>query len=472
VAELDLADIQGNILNGYTYPAACHLFFHVCSADRGRDFLHRLVDEVTIQSSTPWPTKPANVTNVALTYAGLEKLGVTDAVLRRLPGAFREPIEQRAADVLGDTGDNRPGLWDPGMRKSHVLVLVFGDDETVRAGVERVSEAASRCGLEPPHCQPARSLDNQREHFGFADGFGQPAVEGAPMPTTGARRRRPGQGVPQEDGITWRDLKAGEFILGYPDEDGVGVLEGPEAPLLRNGSYLVYRKLRQEVGRFEALLNGHADRFGATLPPGTPRDRAYLRELLAAKLTGRWRDGVALELAERRSPADVEHLRTKARRDLDNDFRYAQTDAEGRVCPRGAHVRRTNPRDDLPGGGALSRRHRIIRRGMPYGAEWTDGAHDDERGLIFMCFNADFERQFEFIQRRWVNDGNAFGLGDDRDFFAGTDQELPKMVIQGDRPYLLAREQVVFTRGCEYLLMPSISALRDIVSLRPGLVAR
>jgi hypothetical protein len=118
----------------------------------------------------------------------------------------------------------------------------------------------------------------------------------------------------------------------------------------------------------------------------------------------------------------------------------------------------------------MSRRHRIIRRGMPYGTPWTKGTTDRDRGLIFMCFNADFERQFEFIQKRWVNDGNAFTLGDDRDLFAGTDQPLPKMVIQGARPYLLERRPIVFTRGCQYLLMPGLNALRDIVAGRKGLI--
>jgi Dyp-type peroxidase family len=464
VAELDLDDIQGGILSGYTFTAAVHLFFRVPGADAGRAFLSRLLPRIT--TAAPW-TKPTFVVNVALTYAGLEALDVTYPVLRRLPTAFAEPTRRRARRLLGDTGPNDPATWNLPLEDVHVLVLLSGEDQSLPAAAAQVCLAAGQSGVEFLRCQHAHartSLQNQREHFGFADGFGQPAVEGSPA------QRRAGQGTPQGDGITWRDLKAGEFILGYPDEDGQGALSDPEAPLLRNGSYMVYRKLEQDVGGFEALLDAHAAAFGATLPPGAPRAHHYARELLAAKLFGRWRDGVALEIAPRRRAAEVMNLRTKANDDRDNNFRYDQTDDRGLVCPRGAHVRRTNPRDVLPGDGVLVRRHRILRRGLPYGTEWTEGSSDRDRGLIFLCFNADLERQFEFIQRRWMNDGNAFGLGDDRDVCAGIERTPSKAVIPGHRPYLLDRRQVVFTRGCQYFLMPGSNALRDIVAQRPGLV--
>jgi Dyp-type peroxidase family len=465
VAALDLADIQGGIVNGYRYPAASHLFFRVPCADAGRGFLRCLLDGIALRPAAR-RTAPKAV-NVALTYAGLKTLEVTDAVLRRLPTAFAEPTEQRAPRLLGDTGANGPSQWNLAMHDADVLVLVYGNDQTLSPAAEDVCETAKDCGVEFLRCQPAHSLttlENQREHFGFADGFGQPAVEGAPA------RRRAGQGTPQADGVTWRDLKAGEFILGYPDEDGQGALGDPEALLLRNGSYMVYRKLEQDVAAFEALLDDHAGAFGATLPAGTRQDHAYLRELLAAKLFGRWRDGMALEIAPQRSGEEVSDLRRQAHQDRDNDFRYAQMDADGLVCPHGAHVRRMNPRDALPGDGALSRRHRIIRRGMPYGTAWAEESTDRDRGLIFMCFNADLERQFELVQRRWVNSGNSFGLGDDADVCAGVSRTPAKIVIPGHLPYLLDRRQVVFTRGCQYFLMPGINALRDIAAKRPGLV--
>jgi Dyp-type peroxidase family len=468
VVRLELADIQGNILNGYGFPRAMHMFCSVDGAAGGRSFLARLLAD-GVQSAEQWKSKPAAVVNLALTFAGFEQLGVEDAVLRELPDAFREPIRRRAERVLGDTGADAPSHWDLDTSAAHILVLVAASDEKhdagLRAKVDDVAKYASECGVTIGPCQPAQSLKNQREHFGWADGFGQPAVEGAPVAPTGKARRRVGQGVPMPDGITWRDLKAGEFVLGYPDEDEQ-VLSGRTEALLRNGTYLVYRKLEQDVDGFNGHLREEARRCRDAL--GLDKPEEHVQEMLAAKIVGRWRDGVALPIVEQRSPQDTAHMIDRAAEDPDNDFRYA-LDPSGYICPRGAHIRRTNPRDGLVGGGQVSRRHRIIRRGMPYDGRGEDGK--PKRGLIFMCFNADIERQFEFVLTQWCNNGNAFWLGNDRDFFVGADRGADKMTIEGDVPFLLRRRQVVFTRGCQYLLMPGLNALKDIVTGRPG-VAR
>jgi deferrochelatase/peroxidase EfeB len=126
----------------------------------------------------------------------------------------------------------------------------------------------------------------------------------------------------------------------------------------------------------------------------------------------------------------------------------------------GAHIRRTNPRD-TKNLAAQTRRHRIIRRGMPY----VDGppAGQGERGLVFICFNADLERQFETIQWHWCEDGNAFGLGRDRDVLFASRDGSGKLTIPGDPPHIApAQPGLVTTRGCEYLLMPGVRALRAL----------
>ncbi len=124
---------------------------------------------------------------------------------------------------------------------------------------------------------------------------------------------------------------------------------------------------------------------------------------------------------------------------------------------------------------------------MPYGPflEFHEGQSDDgeDRGLVFVCFNASLDRQFEVIQRQWCNDGNAFGLGNDKDYLlgdvgVGADPPDPaplpdgrlssgRVVIQGTPPHLVrTRPPVVRTRGSEYLLMPGIGAVRGLASGR------
>ena len=143
------------------------------------------------------------------------------------------------------------------------------------------------------------------------------------------------------------------------------MLSGRKESLLRNGTYLVYRKLEQDVDGFnEHHLLEEARRYREAL--GLQEPEEHVREMLAAKIVGRWRDGAALSILEERPPQETADIANKADEDPDNDFRYARTDAAGYICPRGAHIRRTNPRDGLVGGGKMSSRHRIIRRGMPY----------------------------------------------------------------------------------------------------------
>jgi Dyp-type peroxidase family len=492
MVNLDFADIQGNILRGYGYPTAVYLFYKVPDPVSGRAFLAEIVGR--LQNGERWEQPgPATATNLAVTYAGLQALGVPATILDTLPPAFREPIRERARRLLDDTGPSAPEHWDPvGTERSHLLVTVNGrerpkDEIPDKDFVEETAAVvamAERHGLQDVHRQDALALDKRREHFGWADGFSQPAVEGA------HGTKKLGDGVPLAGG-GWRDLAAGEFVHGYPDEDGQRI-SGPAADLLRNGTYMVYRKLYQDIVAFRIQLREDALSYGRSLPDGSQLDPDQLYELMAAKVVGRWRDGEPIEISPRRSDEDSRHLGNAAEKEPSNDFRYRSKpqfdDERGFRCPIGAHIRRTNPRDALGWDGALSVRHRIIRRGMPYGPflKFEQGQKDDgeDRGLIFVCFNTSLERQFEVIQRQWCIDGNAFGLGNDKDYLLGdTGVGLPRtgeagggptcpedgristgrVIIQGEPPRLIeARPPVVRTKGCEYLLMPGLEAVRDL----------
>ena len=495
--KLDFADIQGNILRGYGYPTAVYLFYEVPDAASGRAFLAEIADR--LQNGEPWKKPgPATATNLAVTFAGLQALGVPQAILDTLPPAFREPIRERAPRLLDDTGPSSTERWDEGVgtARSHLLVMVNGrerpqdgiPDQAFADEAAAVMGMAEGHGLQLVHRLDAVTLPKRREHFGWADGFSQPAVEGA------HGSKKPGDGVPLEGG-GWRCLKAGEFVHGYPDEDGQ-TTSGPAADLLRNGTYMVYRKLYQDIVGFRTQLAEDAQSYGRSLSDDPPLDAHQLYELMAAKVVGRWRDGEPIEITQRRTDKESRHLGDVAEKDPSNDFRYrlAPTfdDESGFRCPVGAHIRRTNPRDALGWAGQLSVRHRIIRRGMPYGdfLPFEEGQVDDgkDRGLLFICFNTSLERQFEVIQRQWCIDGNAFGLGNDKDYLLGdTGIGLPttgeagggptcsgdgristgRVVIQGEPPWMIeARPPVVRTKGCDYLLMPGLRAVRDLAGGR------
>jgi Dyp-type peroxidase family len=447
---LDLADIQGDILRAYgnDYDCTTYLFIAVASPESGRAWLRELAGEVS--SAAPWTgAKPTSHLNVALTCEGLHALGVPPGVIGSFSSEFQEGMAARAAR-LGDVGTSAPEHWDSGLGTggAHVLVTVNAIDPAVLdAALTRVRAGLAEHGHGIVARQDAALLPASREHFGFADGFAQPAIEGA------SEDRKAGGGVPLKH-HDWRALAPGEFILGYPDEDTVADPErrlphAPDGALGRSGTYMVWRKLHQDVALFRRTLKAAAEHY-------EEGNEAKLR----AKVVGRWENGAPLSHYPDEPPAEFDGSRPGA-----NDFRFREGDEAGGRCPVGAHIRRTNPRDGLGWEGRLSFRHRIIRRGMPYGEELPEGVLEDDgadRGLVFVCFNASISRQFEAIQVQWVSDGNVFGLGHDSDFLMGS-QTGGSMVVQGECPFYLGPQgRFVDVRGGEYLYVPGLEALRAI----------
>jgi Dyp-type peroxidase family len=449
---IDLADLQGDILRAYGNDYDCTSYAFVkleCPPAQARAWFSGLLDHVT--TAEPWNEgKPLTTLNVAVTATGLKALGVSDDVVGSFSAEFRQGMAERAVR-LGDTGANEPKRWESGLGTgdAHVLLTINAQEvEDHRRALGLMRKAMDDAGgITIVYQQDTELLKGSREHFGYADGFAQPAIEGA------SDVKAPGGGVLEKDG-RWRALAPGEFVLGYPDEDSRDdpkrrLPNAPADPLGKSGTYMVWRKLAQDVGLWRRVL---AD--AAKLYHGGDDQK------LAAKVVGRWPDGSPLVTHPDKPDPSFDATARGA-----NDFRY-DGDLDGRRCPIGAHIRRSNPRDALGFETALTFRHRMIRRGMPYGPPLADGETSDDgtpRGLVFVSFQASISRQFEAVQMQWLNDGNIFGLGHDKDFLLGDVDGKGKMTIQGDPPFFLAPQaNFVTTRGGEYLYVPGISALAAI----------
>jgi len=489
---LDLLDMQGNILRGYrSFHFARFLWFAIDTDQGGRELIEKLLARDWVTPGQ-WRARPTATTNIAFSFAGLRALRLQADCLASFPPEFQAGMKHRAA-LLGDVGDCAPEHWDKPWCDGDVDVLITcyaGKPQDLDARCNEIlTLALEQNGVRalPPHQDAALLLVNgkpsRREHFGFEDGFSNPDVEG--VPDNGG----PGDtGNPDEQG-QFRPVPLGEFVLGHRAEGGeVGPMPAPRI-LARNGSYLVIRKLEQDVVGFrrfvkdKAILLGRA--LAGTLPTGAP-----VEEYLAAKMLGRWRDGSSLDLYP-----------TKPAGDPGNGFAYAD-DPDGARCPLGAHTRRVNPRASLGFGGNIVRRRRLIRRGIAYG-EWlpdptdasgaapagvTAGSDDGgRRGIMFQAFNANISHQFEFVQQQWVNYGDEFRQGDDTDPITGIrngdgrmvvpSQEYRRdqagkgrMVIPGDqrtgRPPFLCGDipRFVTTKGGDYFFAPSLTALRLLAS--------
>lgn len=423
---LNRADIQGLVLRGYRMPLAGYVFYRFDDASGARSWLSRLADPVT--TAAEWNEKPTWCANIAVTYGGLEALGLPPSDLAGFPDDFRQGMAARAASRLGDTGPDLPEHWEASPpfagRGVHAMLLVCARTaEVLDARVAELERAGAGCGLARVGYQPAAALGPghfpDREHFGFRDGISQPVIKGSGL----------------EDGAHADRLAVapGEFVLGYPDELGNRSMPAPE-PLGRNGSYAVYRKLAQHVGVFRDYLRS--------------RDEG---EQLAARLMGRWPSGAPVTLTQH---ADDPAL--GADPDRNNRFDY-HDDPLGFACPRGAHIRRVRPRDAT----TASRRRLLLRRGLTYGEELPDGAPDEgDRGLVGLFLNASIDRQFEFVQRKWLNWAGFDGLHNDPDPITGPgDRDFTWQRRTGPRRYP-GLPRFVTVRGGEYFFLPSITALR------------
>ena len=301
--------------NGYV---GTYLLLRIDDRRAGRELIRRLLPAVGSASASSDPAQNAWVT-VGFTYQGFKALGMPKASLDSFAPEFRQGMAARAAE-LGDRGESSPENWEKPLGTPEVHVALAGlspDAARLEARLERARRALEDLsGVEAIWRQDCYQLPTGRTSFGFKDGIGQPAVEGS--------------GIPASNPLE-RPIKAGEFILGYPDETG----ELPPMPTPtvfgRNGTYLVFRKLHTRVAAYRRYL----------------RDRAADRHeeaLLGAKMVGRWQSGAPLVLAPDHDDPELGGDETR-----NNAFLYGH-DRRGLKCPAGAHARRANPRDALDRG--------------------------------------------------------------------------------------------------------------------------
>jgi Dyp-type peroxidase family len=488
---VEVADVQGLVARSYRdlhYAAYLPLAF--ADGMAARHWLEEIVPRITPASLDSEAVKRlGSALNVAFTHSGLEKLGLSRNAVAGFSREFSEGMagHDHRQRLLGDTGKATPSEWAWGGPRNptiDAMLFVFAADQAGLddlACLERARAAAH--GVHSLGPLATNWLD-RKEHFGFDDGIANPRIAGLVDES-----QKPG-----ETDI----IPAGELVLGYVnayqrlpmsptvDDDPRSRRHLPKAPadlaglarprdFGRNGSYVVMRQLEQNVKMFWEEVDRRAG--------GDARGRT----LLAAKMVGRWPNGAPLTLHKDREP------QSKAARE-ENGFFY-EHDLHGEMCPIGAHIRRTNPRDSLHPDPQeslkVSGRHRLVRRGRSYGDPVSEDfspeailkTRDDRastgttpvRGLHFICFNSDIGRQFEFVQSAWMNNPKFGGLYCDPDPMVSprpttldgrpepnvfTMQGCPVRTRERDVP------EFVRTVGGSYLFMPGIRALQYLADTK------
>ncbi|MDO9071723.1 MAG: Dyp-type peroxidase [Rubrivivax sp.] len=407
---------------------------------------------------------------VAITYPGLQALGVHQQHLDTLPAEFMQGMEARAG-LLGDLRGNHPQHWkrpragqtgpDTGAKLApidlnlvHLVIQLRtaeadgdpDDDRSLllprlRSWMDALPSAAIEVlAVEPGWSKPSISSEPAaRDHFGYVDGISQPRL------------------APSAHSQFWDDaVKTGEMLLGWVNDRGDGPLDVPDSEPKRsspewldNGSFLVVRKIRQHVERFDTLVQRAAEK---ALADGLAPSIELARELVRAKLMGRGSDGQPPVAHRGAGP---------------NDFDYRH-DSTGAQCPFASHVRRANPRVVMEGNFPPPR---IVRRGMAYGAPPAQPGMTAngraERGVLFMAYNASIAEQFEVIQR-WLTGGNSSGvLSAQPDPFLGVPQQGEPSVFRcthGDKVLRIdmGDEPINSLEWGLYTFVPSMTLLQTL----------
>jgi Dyp-type peroxidase family len=464
--------------------------------------------------------------NIAFSFEMLQRLS-TDAD-RFTDQAFREGMATRAVNHLADpekaAAEGNPENWvfgGPGCEADAVIIVASDDPSDLVETVESIEASiyggrtpageALNSGVHIIYKQPGATLPpplTGHEHFGWLDGVSQPGIRGRIQTEDGdfiTARQNPDdrdQGKPGQD-LLW----PGEFIFGYSrqkfdpanPEGGVAV-EGPnsltEGPggkpagpkWAQDGSYLVVRRLRQDVPLFHRFLEEVAAKHKVSA------------EEVGSRLVGRWKSGAPIMRATDRDIPEMgendcanNHFEfqdaTEPRKNEplpgdcpDDKFPRSKGDPEGAVCPFGGHIRKTYPRDDTSKaisavGEVTTQTHRLLRRGIPFGdpfypANNAEKQDDGNRGLVFAAYQTSIVNQFEFVQKLWANNPDFKDAGAGHDLIIGQSNENGSrerhcpVHLAGATHDLVAKTDWVIPTGGGYFFSPSISALKFLANPR------
>ncbi len=488
--EPDYADVQGLVRFGYGHmTSASYALVKIKDAVAAKSWLR----SAPVTSSVATKPPPSTALNIAFTAPGLRALGISESVIAGFSHEFRGGIaEESRARQLGDVGNNAPSTWawgDYGC-EPHAVVMFFGEPAQFGSFVQSAKGNAWRDAFDEIASLGTSDLDGV-EPFGFTDGISQPQIDW---------QRQRNVTSPQLDYTNVVAL--GEFLLGYPNEynkytdrplleaasTSADLLRAEDAPdkkdIGRNGTYLVMRQLQQDVRGFWQFV--HRASGG----------NAAEAETLAASFVGRTRGGDPLVPIQKQPIPGIDQSDPK--QVSKNQFTYSEN-VSGAHCPFGAHIHRTNPRNaDYPGrpmglkklitmlgfgpkgfrDDLMSpvRFHRILRRGREYGSEVKPEEalspappNESERGLHFICLNANISRQFEFLQNAWIVNTKFSGLTGESDPLLGNreaiagcpaTQGFTRPQENGVAQHVSGLPQFVTVRGGAYFFLPSLRALR------------
>lgn len=455
-------------------------------------------------------------TNIVFSHRGLQLLAGETTLIK--DASFKLGMAERSGQ-LGDptvaTNEGHPSKWKVGGSPADTpdaLLIVANDDESelLRRAVEIKATIAENAGLRLIYEQIGETLDDDREHFGFRDGISQVGVRGRlsenerhyltrryidPQHPMAKTHSKPGQPL----------VYPGQFVFGYHKQStanalAAGIVADGGYDWMKNGSLLVFRRLKQDVGAFRQFLRQETVRLRAI-----PGFADLTEESLAAKIVGRHPKGTALMRNLQQDEVDsmsdrltvnhfgfgsatpnvnvcadpfvaVESLMADES-ETEPEMRMvtgAPADLLGARCPLFAHIRKVNPRDRNPtdqGGPLDTLSFQMLRRGVTWGKPYPStteeqAADDGNRGLLFLSYQTSITNQFEILNNRWMNRkiGPESGGHDMLVGQGNAEIDLKRTCLlrssQGSTTKIETLAHWVIPTGGGYFFAPSVSALQ------------
>jgi len=498
--QLALDQLQGDILVGLQKEAQLFVGFAIADVTKFKRFLSAiplttgrealLAEDRILAARANGGTGKLDIRgiNIAFSAQGLKKLGVPN-VDNIKDKSFLAGLAAQSAK-LNDPPDG-PGavknwLLGNGVGELDGLLIITGRGRPeVQATMADLDQSAGSGTWIPFFTEIGTTrpgAEHGHEHFGYLDGVSQPAVRGRidqifpakKFLNPGQNPADPNQGLPGAD-LHW----PGEFVFGYAEQDKTDVEHplGPKdggLPWMKNGSFMVFRRLEQLVPEFHATAKAKAEALGGVDP-----------DVLEARMVGRFRSGSPISLS------DVDNPALGGNELKNNDFDFGGKDLDGLKCPYAGHIRKAYPRNDVTPAAtgatqeakeksseANTQTHRIMRRGIPFGPEVgpVENAKNQtqhSRGLMFVCYQTSIQDQFEFITRNWINNpdfaipkagfdpilGQAEGSNRQRSFTGG-----PPNSPSGKPPTVTLEADFIRPTGGGYFFMPSIHAIHTVLT--------
>jgi deferrochelatase/peroxidase EfeB len=465
----DSDEIQGDILAGFKKDHCCFHLLQFENADRAREWLGVVKDQLSYtravakfnrdfsetrkrQGADP-PDMKSCWLGLTLTASGMALVAPT--IVSKFSFEFREGPARRAS-ILGDTGDDDPDGWEFGgpntKRVDAILTIACDDAKQLEQAKQRHLDSYKSYGICDVYMEEANAIPvgkdkpGSRDHFGFRDGFFQPGVRDFDFPDQ--------SGTAVNDHPARELIAAGEFVLGQVEESPPlerGSLRVRGADELSNGSYQVFRRLHQDVVRWNEQVGNFVATHG-----GVGSD--ITGELFMSKLIGRWTNGVAASHNASGISGSAPIPKIDPVYETAFDF---SADQEGTTTPLFAHIRRMRTG---VGAAADQRMRRILRRSIPYGPVFEAGIEQSEkkpRGLYFIAYMTSIYNQFEWLQTKWAS--NRHREADGVDPLIGTGPE-GHTLHHGATDYQFDFARCVHTTGALYGFAPSRTLLGKIAA--------